>query len=119
MRNACLECGQPFEGRSDKKFCSDQCRTTFYNRENSDSTNYIRNVNRILRKNRKILSELNPNGKNTISKTKLQEQGFNFNFFTNVYRTKAGKVYYFCYEQGYLLHEDNLVTLVVREDYVV
>jgi hypothetical protein len=119
MKRTCLECGEPFKGRSDKKFCSDQCRTTYYNRENSDSTNYMRNVNRILRKNRKILADLNPSGKTTIQKIKLQEQGFNFNFFTNVYRTKTEKTYYFCYEQGYLVHGDNTVTIVVRQDYVV
>ncbi len=118
MDKKCLECGEPFEGRSDKKFCSDQCRTTYYNRQNADSTNYMRNVNRILRKNRKILSDLNPHGKSKVGKTKLLDQGFNFNYFTNVYKTKTGKIYYFCYEQGYLPIEDNQFALVIREEYV-
>ena len=118
MKRACIECGEPFIGRSDKKFCSDQCRTSYYNRENADTTNYMRNVNRILRRNRKILSELNPNGKSMTNKARLQDLGFNFNFYTNVYKTKSGKIYYFCYEHGYLPVEDNQFALVIREDYV-
>lgn len=118
MDKKCLECGAAVQGRSDKKFCSDQCRTTWYNRENADSTNYMRNVNRILRKNRKILADLNPNGKSKAGKAKMLEMGFNFHYFTNVYKTKTGNIYYFCYEQGYLPIEDNQFALVVREEYV-
>jgi hypothetical protein len=118
MDKKCLECGVPFTGRSDKKFCSDQCRTTWYNRENADATNYMRNVNRILRKNRKILADLNPTGKSKAGKAKMLEMGFNFHYFTNVYKTKTGNIYYFCYEQGYLPIEDNQFALVIREEYV-
>ncbi len=118
MDKKCLECGATVIGRSDKKFCSDQCRTSYYNRENADSTNYMRNVNRILRKNRKILSDLNPHGKAKAGKLKMLELGFNFSFFTNVYRTKTGKIYYFCYDQGYLPIDDNQFALVHKEEYV-
>lgn len=113
-----MECGDPIQGRSDKKFCSDQCRTSYYNRQNADSTNYMRNINRILRKNRKILADLNPNGKSKVSKAKLLDMGFNFSYFTNVYKTKTGKVYYFCYEQGYLPIDDGQFALVLRQEYV-
>jgi len=118
MDKKCLECGDPFQGRSDKKFCADQCRTAYYNRQNADSTNYMRNINRILRKNRKILADLNPNGKFKVGKTKMLDLGFNFSYFTNVYKTKTGKVYYFCYEQGYLPIKDNQFALVHRKEYV-
>ena len=53
-----------------------------------------------------------------MGKSKLLDLGFNFNYFTNVYKTKTGKVYYFCYEQGYLPLEDNQFALVIREEYV-
>ena len=118
MKKKCIECGEPFEGRSDKKFCSDQCRTSYYNRQNADSTNYMRSVNRILRKNRKILAELNPQGKSKVQKTRLLDKGFSFNYFTNVYNTKNGNTYYFCYEHGYLPLADDFYALVVREEYV-
>ncbi|MDH3648278.1 MAG: hypothetical protein OEQ53_01260 [Saprospiraceae bacterium] len=118
MKRSCQECGVEFFGRRDKKFCSDPCRNSFNNRLNRDPTNYVRNVNRILRKNRRILSDLNPKGKTKIHRDKLVEKGFNFKYYTNQYVTKAGNTYHFCYDQGYLELEDYYFALVVRQKYV-
>ena len=118
MKKKCLECGDEFTGRVDKKFCSDQCRNTYNNRQNADSNNFVRNINNILRKNRKILAELNPSDKAKVHKAQLLDKGFNFNYFTNIYRTKAEKEYYFCYDQGYLAIENDYYMLVIRKEYV-
>ncbi len=114
----CLECDMKIVGRMDKKFCSDQCRNAFNNKLNSDGNNYIRNVNNILRKNRRILMELNPTGKSKANRTRLMEKGFDFNYFTNTYTTKAGAIYYFCYEYGYLLIDKQFYALVKKQEYV-
>lgn len=118
MKRTCKECGAEFVGRSDKKFCSAQCRSSYNNRLNSDATNFIRNINNILRKNRRILSELNPNGKATVHRDKLIERGFRFSYFTNEYITKSGNIYRFCYDQGYLEIDNDYFTLVIRKSYV-
>lgn len=110
----CLECGEKLVGRADKKFCSDQCRNTYNNRLNSDSNNYVRNINNILRKNRRILAELNPAGKTKIHKSKLESKGFQFDYFTNIYKTRTGNIYYFCYEHGYLVLDDDFYALVIK-----
>lgn len=114
----CQECGQILNGRKDQKFCSDYCRNSFNNRLNEDSTKYIRRINNILRKNRRILSQLNPKGKVTVDGITLAEEGFNFHYFTNTYKTKTGSVYIFCYDQGYLKMEDDRYMLVHKQDYV-
>ena len=72
----CPECGKAVFGRVDKKFCSDSCRNGYNNKVNAVSTNYMRNVNNILSKNRRILLELNPNGKLKTHKDKLLKKGF-------------------------------------------
>lgn len=118
MTNTCLECHEPIKGRSDKKFCSDSCRNAFNNTFNRDSTNLMRRVNRILRKNRLILSQLNPLGKSKTTKTILVKKGFNFDYHTNTYVTKNGKTYFFCYEQGYLCLENEMYALVIKQEYV-
>jgi len=118
MTNTCLECNEPLKGRSDKKFCSDSCRNAYNNAFNRDSTNLMRRVNRILRKNRLILANLNPTGKSRTSKNSLIKKGFNFDYHTNTYTTKNGKTYYFCYEQGYLRIENEIFALVVKQEYV-
>ncbi len=115
---ACLECNEKLIGRKDKKFCSDYCRNGFNNRLNEDATNYVRRVNNILRKNRRILEKLNPEGKRTVDALLLAEEGFNFHYFTNVYTTQKGSNYHFCYDQGYIKLENNQCMLVVKQDYV-
>jgi hypothetical protein len=118
MKKICPECGMEYFGRRDKKYCSDQCRNTFNNRKTSQSTNLIRNINRMLRKNRNILADLNPTGKIKTTRTKLLNEGFNFGYYTNTYVTKTGKIYHFCYDQGYIELDGDFVALVVRQEYV-
>ena len=113
----CLECEVTFKGRIDKKFCSDQCRSTHNNRINSDNTNRMRVVNGILRKNRRILINLNPSGKNKVSREKLRSKGFDFNYFTSIFTTKEGTQYFYCYEQGYLPIEKDCYLLVIKKEF--
>lgn len=109
-----MECGEKIVGREDKKFCSDYCRNAFNNKLNKDSNNLVRNVNNSLRKNYRILQELNPEEKTKTSKSKLLAKGFNFDYFTNIYTTKTGTVYYFVYDQGYLPLDGDYYALVKR-----
>jgi hypothetical protein len=114
-KRKCLECNETFNGRADKKFCSDLCRNAHNNKLNSDQVNYVRNVNNILRKNRRIMEGLLPDETSTVSQQKLLDKGFNFNYYTNITTTKAGKKYLFCYEYGYLAIEGNHFLLVKRK----
>lgn len=118
MEKQCLECGESFKGRVDKKFCSDLCRNSYNNRNNSDSNNFMRNINNILRRNRHILEELNPDGKTKVQREKLISKGFNFNYYTNTYLTKTGNQYYFCYEYGYLQLEGDYLALVKKQEWM-
>jgi len=117
-KRKCLECGYELSGRIDKKFCSDYCRNTYNNRFHRDSTLFIRSVNNILRKNRRIMNSLNTSGKAKVHRNRLSEKGFNFEYFTNVYKTKSGNAYFFCYDQGYCKIKDDYVVLVKRQDYI-
>ncbi|MDA9110875.1 hypothetical protein N9J89_01345 [Bacteroidia bacterium] len=99
----CLHCNSPIQGRADKKFCDNQCRNDYNNTQNGKSNNYIRKVNRIIKKNRNILEELCPKDKSIkVRRQELSKVGFSFEYFTNTYTTKADKTYFFCYEYGYL-----------------
>lgn len=108
----CLECGDSIVGRTDKKFCSDQCRNSYNNKLNSDSVNTIRNINNHLRKNRRILLSFNPEGKTKIPREKLIKAGFDFKYHTHQHITQKGNIYIYCYDQGYLMLEDNFVLLI-------
>ncbi len=114
MEKTCPECGEKIKGRTDKKYCSDYCRNAFHNKVNKETSNLIRNTNNLLRRNHRILEELNPNGKTTVPRTKLLSKGFDFQYFTSVYTTKTGTQYFFVYDQGYLKLEKDFYTLVKR-----
>jgi predicted nucleic acid-binding Zn ribbon protein len=117
----CLACQKPLKGRIDKKFCDDYCRNNFNNKNNSDATNLVRNINNILRKNRRILQDLLANaadGQTIVksSKNKMLELGYQFKYFTNTYKTKKGDVYYFCYEFGFLPLENEWFFIVKSKE---
>lgn len=111
----CLECGEKVIGRVDKKFCSDYCRNAHNNKVNKESKNLIRNTNNRLRKNYKILSELNTSGKTKVTRRKLFDRGFDFKFITSLYITKTGNTYFYLYDQGYLVLENELYLLVKQD----
>ena len=115
MKKNCLECNEPFAGRVDKKFCSDYCRNAYNNKINKESKNLIRNINNRLRKNYRVLSDLNSTGKTKITRTKLLDHNFDFNFFTSIYTTKTGNTYFYVYDQGYLPLENDYFLLIKKE----
>jgi predicted nucleic acid-binding Zn ribbon protein len=108
----CLECGEKIIGRSDKKFCNDACRNAYNNKQNKDSTNLMRNINNKLRKNYRILVEINTDGKTKVARSKLDNLGFDFDYFTNLKVYKNGSEYKFIYDYGYKLLEDDFVLIV-------
>lgn len=116
MERICLDCRQPLRGRADKKFCDDQCRSNYNNRIKLQKSDFVKEVNAILSKNRNILQKLNPDGKTKITREKLLGKGFSFTYFTHIYQTQKGNTYYFCYEYGYLKLENDDFLLVKRDE---
>ena len=116
MERICLDCRQPLKGRADKKFCDDQCRSNFNNRIKLQKSDFVKEVNAILSKNRNILQKLNPDGKTKITREKLLGKGLSFTYFTHIYQTQKGNTYYFCYEYGYLKLENDDFLLVKRDE---
>jgi len=118
LRNTCLYCKKRVRGRIDKKFCDDSCRSSYNNKLNRDNCSFVSSVNRILKRNRKILQHLNTKGKTKVKKEKLLATGFDFNYYTNTYTTKNGKQYHFCYDQGFIKISETEYTLVEKYEYV-
>ncbi|MNK28115.1 hypothetical protein D3C87_464840 [compost metagenome] len=74
----------------------------------------MRNVNNRLRKNFRILSENNPEGKTKITKLKLQSLGFDFDYVTQIVTYKNGSQYFFVYDQGYKILDSEWILLVKK-----
>jgi len=95
----CAECDEPLSGRMDQKFCSDQCRASYNNRQNIVKNSEIRRINKILEMNYKVLTSLISNGESRLLKSELRKSGFVFNYFTSIYKLN-NQLVFFCYDKG-------------------
>ena len=96
----CLYCRNNLVGRSDKKFCDAQCRSSYHNQHKAKHEIVIARTNSELRKNRSILAHFCPSGKATVRKEVLATLEYNFKYYTHTYAVQNG-LYYFCYDYGY------------------
>jgi len=109
----CLECGQNFNGRADKKFCSDECRGAFNDRIYRERRRDIVQINRILLKNYTVLKEFDDKGIREIEPQILLRRGFDFNHFTSIDGRceENGSIWIGCYSYSYSVNPDGIVIL--------
>ncbi len=108
IKKYCLECNELIKGRTDKKFCSPYCKSSYHYKKNKESENStFVNIDQTLRRNRQILKSYNKAGKSTVRKETLIKAGFNPNYFTHYWKGKKNNLYLFCYEFGFREIKDN------------
>lgn len=119
----CLHCGKELEGRTDKKFCDPQCKSSFqYQKEKERPERFYNKVDNQLKLNRKILKEYNKGGKVTVRAEMLLKLGFDPNFFTHYWKNQKEDVFLFVYEYGFLKKKENgkeKYVLVIWQDYMM
>ena len=122
QKRNCIQCNASFEGRIDKKFCCDYCKSSFhYEKNKNKEKSRFKVVDDHLKTNRRVLSAYNKAGKATVRKEDLEKEGFNPSYFTNYWKNKKGDVYLFCYEFGFLKRIENgkaKYILVKWQDYM-
>ncbi|HRI01618.1 MAG TPA: hypothetical protein PK006_11240 [Saprospiraceae bacterium] len=111
----CKVCDAVLIGRADKKFCSDYCRAVFHQSNKESISPLVQEISKTLLKNRSILRALNPTGKTVLSKSQLHQKGYNFMYHTHSIQTKAGNLYHFCFEEGFMITEQDKLVLVRQE----
>lgn len=114
-KKQCIECLDLLIGRCDKKFCSDSCRNAYHNKISGSANNLVRNINSILRRNRRILEELATHSGLKTTRHRLLERGFNFDYYTGHRQNSKGALYYRCYEYGFLAKENDVVYIIRDE----
>lgn len=112
----CNTCNRQLRGRTDKRFCNDACRNSYHNQLNGSSNNYVRQINHLLQRNRRILASLLPNNelKIKIAQIRLVELGYHFQYYTHEQIGKKGISYRFCYDYGYQLLGENDLLIVYQ-----
>jgi YHS domain-containing protein len=113
----CILCKKELKGRSDKKFCSLACKNEYHVRLRRATSKQVREINKILARNRSILLELL--GKNLtqkkIPRLLLDQKKFNFKYHTHLIRNSKGKLYFYCYDIAWMEFSDNEV-LILRKN---
>ncbi len=114
----CYHCNGIIKGRADKKFCSKDCSNKYnFAKRKSSTPEVVKTINRILIKNRSILSNLfnsNKQTKKKLSKIILSQQGFDFQYCTGVYFNRERKMYHYIYDFAWMEFSDQEV-LVIRK----
>jgi hypothetical protein len=107
----CTHCTKPMRGRSDKKFCSDGCRSSYHSTRIPENTRYIRKVNYVLRKNRNIMILLlKSKTETTVTRLLLLSLGFHFDYYTNIRKDENGEVQH-CYDYCYMFLSENKIVI--------
>ena len=108
----CLSCGRSIRGRSDKKFCDDQCRNQYNNGTRDDPGPLVRTIQYFLRKNRRVLHGLipEPERERIVTREQLMALGFSFRYHTHC----TSEHRHYCYDHWYRALDEEQV-LIGRE----
>ena len=102
-RGLCLECGSRIEyGRSDKIFCSTQCRNKHHNGELSQLRHRRNSIIKVLDMNYHILENLLKHDIASVDVIELGRLGFNTNYATS-WRKWRNHIEYACFDIRYYL----------------
>ncbi len=110
-RALCLECGNVIRyGRTDKKFCCDECKTKHHNLLAKDGRLYRRKVLGIINRNYEILEGLVKAGADSVDLAELTASGFVPGVTTSY--SKSGKHdLYTCFDIKYIMTRTRIYSI--------
>jgi hypothetical protein len=113
-------CKIPIKGRSDKTFCSNECKNRYHTKLRSVTNTATHKTDLILHRNRSILLEIL--GKNLIQKKVhryvLDRKKFNFSYITSIHTNKHGKRVYHVYDFSWMIFSDQEILIIHRKNSV-
>ena len=107
----CLECGDRIRyGRTDKKFCCEECRTRHNNRQAKGSRTFRRKVLKQLDHNYEILESVMNHGLTSADMTDLMSMGFSPALVTSCRRLRS-RMEYACFDSKYIMTPGRLSSI--------
>lgn len=108
----CLECGDKIHyGRADKKFCSEECKSKYYNELGKVSRTYRRRVLSSISRNYEILDQLICSGIDNISLVDIMTLGFVPGIMTSHSRIR-GRDECACFDIKYYMTESRIYSIM-------
>jgi hypothetical protein len=109
----CRLCQSPFQGRTDKIFCSAACKATYHSKLKKVTEDAATRIDKILHRNRSILLEIL--GKNTsykkVQRTVLDAKKFNWQYITHYHINSQNKMVSYVYDFSWILFSDQEVVI--------
>jgi len=115
MEQKCMVCGEETQGRSDKKFCSADCKNRHHSAQRRNTRDAVAEIDGYLHRNREILATLLGNAvKVELDRLVLTRTGFRYEYHTGTYLNKEGKMYRLVYDYTWIDFSKQKI-LVVRK----
>jgi hypothetical protein len=109
----CKLCKASFVGRSDKIFCSANCKAIYHVKLQKVTNSATAFIDKILHRNRSTLLEIM--GKTTLSKKVdkkiLDTKKFNWTYITHYHINNQGKTVHYVYDFSYIIFSDQEVLI--------
>ena len=103
MGKVCKSCGKEFEGRSDKVFCCDLCRTHYHNERRREVRNSGGADVKILLRNRRLIAAYLASGLRKVPVSRLLGDSFELSCYTSRSKRAFRPAVYHCFEYSYSL----------------
>ena len=109
MKGKCPMCKLTFRGRTDKKFCSVSCKSSYHRKLTAHTKKATSRIDKILHRNRSILQEVvgkKVDGKQ-VPKEVLDAKNFNYSHVTGYHKNSRNKVVNYVYDFSWVIFSDN------------
>lgn len=112
----CKICSKQIVGRSDKKFCSVECKNYYHTNLRRVTNAAVDQISKILHRNRSILLEIMGKHKTQIKieRINLDNRKFNFKYITHFQTNSKGKIYYYVFDFAWMEFSDDEI-LIIRK----
>lgn len=110
----CKVCSKVVSGRSDKIFCSINCKNDYHTTLRSVTSKTAYPLDRVLHRNRSILLEvMGPKAvKKKVLRSELVKKKFQFKFLTHFNINNKGKMYHHVYDFAWMEFSDDEILLI-------
>jgi len=113
INQKCKICKSPVKGRSDKIFCSIDCKNEYHVKLRRATSKATQKIDRMLHRNRSILLEIMGKRKTQIKipRDLLDKKKFNYSFLTQFHVNNQGKTVYYIYDFSWMIFSDQEILI--------
>lgn len=117
MERKCKICQKILRGRSDKVFCSMDCKNNYHKNVRYASKAAAIEINGFLKRNYAILWELLGENKTQIKvyRNQLEKKNFRFKYHTHFHINSKNKMFHYVYDLAWMEFSDDEILIVRKQ----